>query len=83
MSATKRDVLALYRRIVRESRRLEPDARQYYLHFARSGFTGHSDETDPERIQEIIARVEQDMDWILRKYTGSGLATTKSATSEQ
>jgi hypothetical protein len=36
MSATKRDVLVLYRRIVRESRRLEPDARQYYLRFARS-----------------------------------------------
>lgn len=37
---------------------------------------GHSDETDPDRIQEIVKRVEQDMDWILRKYTGDGLGAT-------
>lgn len=110
-AGTRHQVLALYRRIVRESRRLEPDARQYYMRFARSvrlfsslsllqtagcvlympterslillhgifiklqGFVGHSDETDPERIQEIVARVEQDMEWILNKYTGSGLQT--------
>lgn len=34
---------------------------------------GHSDETDPDRISEIVKRVEQDMDWILRKYTGDGV----------
>ncbi|DAZ97078.1 TPA: hypothetical protein N0F65_001262 [Lagenidium giganteum] len=71
----QRQSMALYRRILRESRRLEPDAREYYRRFARSaqGFIGHSDETDPHRIHEIHRRVEQDMDWILRKYTGTGL----------
>ncbi|GAB9477625.1 Exonuclease 1 [Globisporangium polare] len=78
-AAPRQQVLALYRRIVRESRRLEPDARQYYMRFARSGFIGHSDETDPERIQEIVARVEQDMEWILKKYTGAGLQTPSIA----
>ncbi|TYZ65780.1 hypothetical protein PybrP1_009981 [[Pythium] brassicae (nom. inval.)] len=70
---TRSLVLALFRRIVRESRRLEPDAREYYMRFARSGFIAHVDESEPERIREIVARVEQDMDWILNKYTGEGL----------
>ncbi|GLE01956.1 hypothetical protein PINS_up010794 [Pythium insidiosum] len=65
--------LALYRRILRASRRLEPDAREHYRRFARSGFIGHADEQDDDRIDEIIERVEHDVDWILRKYTGKGL----------
>lgn len=95
MTSTDGLVRALYRRILRESRRLQPDERIYYRRFARSvrlcvllesplvverallcgrqGFVGHSDETDPDRIREIVKRVEQDMDWILRKYTGDGV----------
>ncbi|TMW56977.1 hypothetical protein Poli38472_002902 [Pythium oligandrum] len=65
--------LALYRRILRASRRLEPDTRDHYRRFARSGYVAHADELDDERVDEIIARVEHDMDWILRKYTGKGL----------
>jgi hypothetical protein len=37
------------------------------------GYVAHHDEEDSERLDEIIACAERDVDWILRKYTGEGL----------
>jgi hypothetical protein len=33
----------------------------------------HSDEFEEERVDEIVTRALEDVDWILRKYTGTGL----------
>lgn len=32
------------------------------------GFAGHQHETDPEYIQSLIVRAEQDMHWVLRRH---------------
>nr|CCA16354.1 AlNc14C21G2129 [Albugo laibachii Nc14] len=75
MESLRRESIALYRKIFRETRRLKPHERDYYRLFARGGFIGHSDEIDPARIKEIHERVLQDMEWILKKYTGKGLSS--------
>ncbi|CCI50671.1 unnamed protein product, partial [Albugo candida] len=59
MDSVRRESIALYRRIIRESRRLKPHERDYYRLFARG----------------IHERVLQDMEWILKKYTGKGLSS--------
>lgn len=74
--------LALFRHILRASRRLEPDAREYYRRFARSGFIAHADEVDEERVDEIVVHAMQDVDWILRKYTGKGYDEGSTSTEE-
>ena len=37
----------------------------YYSIF--QAYNSHSDETDPERIQQIIARAQEDAEWIIKK----------------
>jgi hypothetical protein len=37
----------------------------------QQGFRQHSDETDKERIKQIIAQAEKDSDWILKKVSQS------------
>jgi len=60
----------LYRYLLRECKKIpNKDAQVYYTHFIRQGFNSHSDETDPERIQQIISRAIQDCEWIIKKYT--------------
>jgi hypothetical protein len=64
-----RESLRLYKTILRALQRFEdPNARNYYYHYARAHFIGHRDESDPERIHQIIERGKNDMKWILAKY---------------
>ncbi|KAG6620380.1 LYR motif-containing protein 9 isoform X3 [Phytophthora cinnamomi] len=58
---------SLYRRILRESRQLEPNTREFYRRFARSvqGFPSHAGDTDPDAIEDHIRRVEQDIHCVL------------------
>ena len=39
----------------------------FFLFILTKGFGQHSDETDPERIQQIILRAVEDSKWILNK----------------
>ncbi|XP_066292600.1 LYR motif-containing protein 9 isoform X2 [Branchiostoma lanceolatum] len=47
-----------------------PNRKQQLLYTSesRQGFNSHADETDPERIQQIIKKAIEDADWILNKY---------------
>ncbi|XP_078598658.1 LYR motif-containing protein 9 isoform X1 [Branchiostoma floridae x Branchiostoma japonicum] len=58
----------LYRYLFRCCDRLPEDAKGHYKHHVRQGFNSHEDETDPERIQQIIKKALEDADWILNKY---------------
>jgi len=60
--------LELYRELLRATRQLPRETRQYYRANIRSGFVNHSEEEDPERIAVITARARQDKEWILSKY---------------
>ena len=33
----------------------------------RQGFNSHKDETDPERIEQIMSRAAEDAEWIVKK----------------
>ncbi|CAH1231278.1 LYRM9 [Branchiostoma lanceolatum] len=47
-----------------------PNRKQQLLYTSdrHQGFNSHADETDPERIQQIIKKAIEDADWILNKY---------------
>uniref|UniRef100_T1J7J9 LYR motif-containing protein 9 n=1 Tax=Strigamia maritima TaxID=126957 RepID=T1J7J9_STRMM len=61
--------ISLYRHLLRQCRKLPTEAQPYYRNYVRQGFNSHSDESDPDRIKQIISRALDDADWIMKKYT--------------
>uniref|UniRef100_A0A8C4LW16 LYR motif-containing protein 9 n=1 Tax=Equus asinus TaxID=9793 RepID=A0A8C4LW16_EQUAS len=60
--------LQLYRYLLRCCRQLPTKGiQEHYKHAVRQGFRVHSDEDNPERIQQIIKRAIEDADWIMNK----------------
>uniref|UniRef100_A0A5G2RDJ7 LYR motif-containing protein 9 n=2 Tax=Sus scrofa TaxID=9823 RepID=A0A5G2RDJ7_PIG len=63
--------LQLYRYLLRCCRQLPTKGiQEHYKHAVRQSFRVHSDEDNPERIQQIIKRAIEDADWILNKVSG-------------
>ncbi|XP_032285033.1 LYR motif-containing protein 9 isoform X1 [Halichoerus grypus] len=61
--------LQLYRYLMRCCRQLPAKGiQEHYKHAVRQSFRVHSDEDNPERIQQIIKRAIEDADWIMNKY---------------
>ncbi|KAM5151145.1 LYR motif-containing protein 9 isoform 1-T1 [Callospermophilus lateralis] len=61
--------LQLYRYLLRCCRQLPTKGiQEHYKHAVRQSFRVHSDEDNPERIQQIIKRAIEDADWIMNKY---------------
>ncbi|XP_008766319.1 LYR motif-containing protein 9 isoform X1 [Rattus norvegicus] len=68
--------LQLYRYLLRCCRQLPTKGiQEHYKHAVRQvraslgeSFQVHSDEDNPERIQQIIRRAIEDADWIMNKY---------------
>ena len=60
----------LYKYLHRQTELL-PDkkAASFYKDSIRRGYGQHTEETDPERIKQIIERAIQDAVWIVKKYT--------------
>uniref|UniRef100_F6Z674 LYR motif-containing protein 9 n=1 Tax=Equus caballus TaxID=9796 RepID=F6Z674_HORSE len=62
--------LQLYRYLLRCCRQLPTKGiQEHYKHAVRQGFRVHSDEDNPERIQQIIKRAIEDADWIMNKVS--------------
>ncbi|KAK6192383.1 hypothetical protein SNE40_003859 [Patella caerulea] len=61
--------IQLYRFILRSIKVLPKEARIYYTHQTRQSYKSHCDETDTERIKQIIERAVEDTKWVVRKYT--------------
>jgi len=59
---------ALYKFLVKETDKLPKDAKVFYKNSIRHGYEQHTDEKDPERIQQIIDRSIEDAQWIVNKY---------------
>ncbi|XP_004399693.1 PREDICTED: LYR motif-containing protein 9 isoform X1 [Odobenus rosmarus divergens] len=60
--------LQLYRYLLRCCRQLPAKGiQEHYKHAVRQSFRVHSDEDNPERIQQIIKRAIEDADWIMNK----------------
>ena len=66
---------ALYKHLLREVGKLPKEARPHYKHHVRQGFNQHRDETDPERVQQIIAQAIKDAAWLVNKV-GCKLTTS-------
>eukprot|EP00002_Diphylleia_rotans_P038385 TRINITY_DN8725_c0_g1_i2.p1 TRINITY_DN8725_c0_g1~~TRINITY_DN8725_c0_g1_i2.p1 ORF type:complete len:102 (+),score=9.54 TRINITY_DN8725_c0_g1_i2:39-344(+) len=47
-------ILGLYKKFLRMTDGLPKDLRSYYRNYARTQFVGHADETDPQRIKQLI-----------------------------
>ncbi|XP_057174028.1 LYR motif-containing protein 9 isoform X3 [Ursus arctos] len=63
-----RTPLQLYRYLLRCCRQLPTKGvQEHYKHAVRQSFRVHSDEDNPERIQQIIKRAIEDADWIMNK----------------
>ena len=60
---------ALYKHLLREVGKLPTEARPHYRHHVRQGFNQHRDETDPERVQQIIAQAMKDAVWLVNKVS--------------
>ncbi|CAL1537338.1 unnamed protein product [Lymnaea stagnalis] len=60
--------LQLYRYLIRCVKKLPTEAQPYYRHHLKMGFKSHADESDKERINQIMERAVEDADWVLLKY---------------
>ena len=45
----------------------QPNQAHNEMHGCRQNFINHGDETDPERLQEIMAQARQNAQWVLEK----------------
>ena len=59
----------LYKFLHRQTELLPGPAASFYKDSIRRGYGQHTDETDPERISQIIERAIQDAKWIVEKYS--------------
>ncbi|XP_014773114.1 LYR motif-containing protein 9 [Octopus bimaculoides] len=59
----------LYRKLLRDIKKLPKESQSHYKHHVRQGFNSHADETDPSRISQIMSRALDDMDWLIKKYS--------------
>uniref|UniRef100_A0A7N5K1B5 LYR motif-containing protein 9 n=1 Tax=Ailuropoda melanoleuca TaxID=9646 RepID=A0A7N5K1B5_AILME len=65
-----RTPLQLYRYLLRCCQQLPTrGVQEHYKHAVRQSFRVHSDEDNPERIQQIIKRAIEDADWIMNKVS--------------
>ena len=60
---------ALYKFLLRECKKLPKNAQDHYRYHVRQGFEQHAEETDPERIRQIIQRAIEDGKWVIAKYS--------------
>lgn len=63
--------LALYKHLLRECEKLPEAPGKHYRFMVKQSFKQHIQETDAERIAQIISRANQDALWIKNKYLGT------------
>lgn len=65
--------IALYRDLLKQIKKLPRNSRQYYRQNLKGGFINHSEESDPERLEQLIQGARKDAEFILTKYVTGGL----------
>eukprot|EP00210_Caulerpa_lentillifera_P005595 g5352.t1 len=66
----QRNVLQLYRELLRSIRLLPRDSWTYYRRYLRENFKAHAEEEDTERVQLMIKKARQDAEWVLKNRGG-------------
>ncbi|ODN01750.1 putative tRNA (uracil-O(2)-)-methyltransferase [Orchesella cincta] len=73
----------LYKYLIRQCQKLpHEEISAYYKHHVRQSFNQHADESDPERVDQIINQAVKDIDWVLKKVTFYILSTIHHRNSE-
>ncbi|KAF7284789.1 hypothetical protein GWI33_021548 [Rhynchophorus ferrugineus] len=57
----------LYKYLLRQSQKLPKGPKEHYQFMIKQSFKQHVNETDSERIKQIIERSYEDCQWILKK----------------
>lgn len=60
----------LYKHLLKECHKLPKGPKEHYIFMIKQSFKQHVNESDPERIKQIIQRSYEDCEWILKKYLG-------------
>jgi len=60
--------IKLYKCLMKSCEMLPRAACNHYKNMVRQEFKSHRDETDKERVKQIIQRSIEDADWIVKKY---------------
>jgi len=68
MCVGERSALRLYRLCLRSLRELPQEVRDYYRNNARQNFRNFSDETDVERVRELLEHGKRSINFVLDKY---------------
>ena len=63
--ARRVESLNLWRHIVRSSRQLKHNEREYYLHDARTNFFTHAQEEDPVRLKQLVNAGYAKVKWVI------------------
>jgi len=69
MSKNIQNPKILYKHLLRLCDSLPKSASGYYRAAIRREFDTHRDETDQERVGQIMERAVKDADWVVKKYT--------------
>ena len=64
---TVKSPLTLYKYLLRQTELLPASAANFYRDSIRRGYGQHTEEDDPERIEQIVQRAKQDAKWIVEK----------------
>eukprot|EP00884_Botryococcus_braunii_P022452 jgi/Botrbrau1/8891/Bobra.0148s0011.1 len=69
-----KEALELFRELYRQTRSLPRSSWSYYRRYIRENFEAFSDETDPQRLRQLIQQARKDAGWVVAKYgkTGQG-----------
>jgi len=59
---------ALYKYLIRQTELLPADAKKFYRASIRREYEQHQDESDPERVKQMIEQSVKDAEWIVNKY---------------
>ncbi|CAM9113071.1 unnamed protein product [Laminaria digitata] len=60
--------IQLWRRCLRCCRAMDGAMGSYYHGFSREHITAHREEDNPERLEHLLAKGEQNLRFVLRKY---------------
>lgn len=60
---------ALFKYLMRQTEKLPADAKLFYRGSIRREYRQHEEESEPERIQQIIQQTIKDAEWIVNKYS--------------
>ncbi|CAF1118170.1 unnamed protein product [Rotaria magnacalcarata] len=70
MKAIPQTPIQLYKYLLREIPKLPVESQPYYRNYVKGNFRAHVDEVDSQRINELVRKLYQDFQWIIKKYEG-------------